>query len=79
MGKPVAPGPADYQRPNAPVMTPEKNTLYHDHPLSSKKTFLHIAQPSIAKQKRDTMKVTEFSHEYDKFNANMIGPGPAAY
>ena len=78
MGRPVPPGPADYQRPNVPVMTPEK-AIYRDHPLSNKKDFLHIAQPSIAKQKRNTMHVTEFAHEYDKFNANRIGPGPAAY
>ena len=60
------------------MITPEK-AMYRDGPLSAKKNFHHISQPSIAKQKRDTMKVTEFSHEYDKFNANMIGPGPAAY
>jgi hypothetical protein len=60
------------------MRTPEK-AFYRERPLTTKKSFLEFHQPSIAKQKRDTMKVTEFAHEYDKFNANNIGPGPAAY
>ena len=77
-GYPVPPGPGEYQRILVGQQLNE-NALCRDWGLSGKKSFHAINQAAFAKYKRDTMHVTEFAHEFDKFNANRIGPGPGAY
>ena len=38
-----------------------------------------MSASTIGRYKRDTMKVSEFAHEFDRYNANNIGPGPAGF
>ena len=47
--------------------------------MLGKKNHIVYSAKTIGNQARNTMRVFEYAHEYDRANMNMLGPGPAAY